>query len=108
MSNHTPGDWKAVEARKNEWIVCTEDLDLARILHNGKPHPKGKRGMNQAMAANAHLMAAAPAMRRELLRCAIDLGGWMEREDIPPDLARELADRSQGIAAAIAKAEREG
>ncbi len=80
--NHTPGPWKAVEARKNEWFISSNDIDIARILHNGKPHPDGMRGMNNTMRANARLIKAAPELLSELrtarniIALALQNGAW--------------------------------
>ena len=59
-TKQTPGPWKATSIRKDEWFISSTDIDIARILHNGTPHPKGKRGMHNTMAANAKLIAASP------------------------------------------------
>lgn len=65
-AKHTPGPWTATESRKNEWMVVAPEIDVARILHNGKPHADGTRGMHAAMRANARLIAAAPDQRAAL------------------------------------------
>jgi hypothetical protein len=48
---------------------------------------------------------AAPEMLLELRRCAMKLGGWMERREIPTDVAHEMALRFQAVNITIAKAE---
>jgi hypothetical protein len=47
---------------------------------------------------------AAPEMLLELRRCAMKLGGWMERREIPTDVAHEMALRFQAVNTTIAKA----
>ncbi len=63
MSKHTPGPWKAVQhPREHKWAWTIEGTDgvgqiIARI---------GLVNDAQAVAANAHLIAAAPAMYEAL------------------------------------------
>ena len=110
---HTPGPWSAGEARKHEWFVSSEGegIDLARMLHNGKPHPKGTRGMNQAMAANAHLIAAAPELlealqnARNVIGLAVVNGAWDGEESSDEcDSPEEVQSVIAGIDAALDKA----
>lgn len=98
---HTPGPWTATESRKNEWMIIAPDLDLARILHNGRPHPDGKRGMHAAMAANARLIAAAPDLV-EALKLFEDLCPRVSDDD---PIAPALADAVKQARDALAKAE---
>ena len=62
-TTHTPGPWKAVQhPREHKWAWTIEGADgvgqsIARM---------GLVNDAQAVAANAHLIAAAPAMHREL------------------------------------------
>ncbi len=59
-AKHTPGPWEVVDS----WI-CTIETDSSRITL-AKTEPNGAFAMDETQAANAHLIAAAPAMYEAL------------------------------------------
>ena len=59
-TQHTPGPWEVVGSR-----ICTVANDKERITL-AKTEPGGAFAMSEQQDANAHLIAAAPTMYREL------------------------------------------
>ncbi len=59
-AKHTPGPWEVVGSR-----ICTIETDSSRITL-AKTEPNGAFAMDETQAANAHLIAAAPAMYEAL------------------------------------------
>ena len=60
QSKHTPGPWEVVGSR-----ICTVANDIERITL-AKTEPGGAFAMSEQQEANAHLIAAAPAMYEAL------------------------------------------
>ena len=59
-AKHTPGPWEVVGSR-----ICTVGNDRERVTL-AKTEPSGAFTMSTEQTANAHLIAAAPAMYIEL------------------------------------------
>ena len=59
-AKHTPGPWEVVGSR-----ICTVANDKERITL-AKTEPGGSFAMSEQQEANAHLIAAAPAMYEAL------------------------------------------
>ena len=62
-AKHTPGPWEAVGSR-----ICTVGSDRERVTL-AKTEPSGAFTMSTKQTANAHLIAAAPAMYEALRDC---------------------------------------
>ena len=62
-AKHTPGPWEVVGSR-----ICTIETDSSRITL-AKTKPNGAFAMDETQIANAHLIAAAPAMYEALRDC---------------------------------------
>ena len=61
-AKHTPGPWEVVGSR-----ICTVGNDRERVTL-AKTEPSGAFTMSTEQTANAHLIAAAPAMYEALRR----------------------------------------
>jgi len=103
----TPGPWIVRNFPESEGYApnhapditnASVDIRIAQIDN----HWYGKKPGQ--IEANARLIAAAPDMLLELERCAIELGSWPERTDIPANLGVEMLVRWNAVSAIIAKA----
>ena len=64
-AKHTPGPWEVVGSR-----ICTVGNDRERVTL-AKTEPSGAFTMSTEQTANAHLIAAAPAMYEALEHAAM-------------------------------------
>lgn len=66
---HTPGPWKwTIESHNNEWAIITDQNGhiIANINSESGPDIPPLVSTKMPMEANAHLIAAAPAMYEAL------------------------------------------
>ncbi len=92
-AKHTPGDWRLSAGKTG--VVDQNGILIASAQYNSARDPRGVRSMAE-QAANARLIAAAPALLAALEDC---VNYWAAGAPIPP---RSFC--AQDILAAIAKA----
>ena len=103
-AKHTPGPWEVVGSR-----ICTVGNDRERVTL-AKTEPSGAFTMSTEQTANAHLIAAAPAMYEALQALHSVLDQRMpDGRTLNQHLSQEVFECFYGPAiaarAAIAKAE---
>ena len=89
MSNHTPGPWQVLEEYGEPYspllVVAENGYRVARFWLDDAP----VFDYNSMQIANAHLVASAPEMKREL-ELLRELAGTFELQDNPINM-RKLA-----------------
>ncbi len=78
MTQHTPGPWKVNEGGKAVWADREYPKGSGVCVLVELPYYDGPEfpSLDEVTAANAHLIAAAPA-QNEALRGLIDYMGWL-------------------------------
>jgi hypothetical protein len=85
MAGFTPGRWQVEHGRSHNPMVGTADVTVAEVLDDVFPD-------TAQQMANAHLIAAAPAMYGELER----LIAWLRAQHLCPQ-AWCQADAAQAV-----------
>ena len=87
---HTKGEWKAEIGYEDSYIVCKSKQGITGIATVHKKNPMNP--VSGTTEANAHLIAAAPAMY-EALKAIAD-----SSSPISPKKAHEMAEKALALA----------